>query len=306
MFGGIIAPMKNGFWYGFGAYVLWGILPVFWKLLDAVPAFELIGYRICASFLLLILFITFTGQGKTLRAQLKDRKIVRIYLLEAVLLGVNWMVYLWAVQAGFIVETSLGYFINPLVNVLLGVLVLKERLRPWQWLPIGLAAAGVFYLTFGYGELPWIALTLAFSFGFYGLVKKNAPLTSLQGLTMETGLMLLPALGYVVFTQVQNQGVVLDTGLGVQLLVLGAGLVTIVPLAMFAVAAQRIPLSILGMLQYIAPTLQFLLGVFIYKEAFNSDKLIGYGIVWLGLAFFILEGWLHRRSARALAVSKST
>ena len=212
------------------------------------------------------------------------------------LLTINWLTYVWAVNAGFIVETSLGYFINPLLSVLMGVIFLREHLRPWQWVPIGLAAAGVLYLTFAYGALPWIALTLAFSFGIYGLVKKTAPLGSLYGLTLETGILFIPAVGFLVYLQTVRQGAFLNSNPVTDLLLAGAGLVTTIPLLMFASAAQRIPLSLVGVLQYIAPTLQFLIGVLIYKEPFDQSHLIGFGIVWLALIIFWGEGFLARRA----------
>jgi chloramphenicol-sensitive protein RarD len=200
---------------------------------------------------------------------------LRIYSIAALLIGANWLMYVWAVNAGFIVETSLGYFIKPLLSVLLGVVIFREKLRPLQWLPVGLAALGVAYLTLVYGRLPWIALSLAFSFGFYGLVKKLAPLGSLYGLTLETGILLLPALGYLLFLEVDGSAAFLRTGLTADLLMIGAGLVTTIPLLMFASAAQRIPLSMIGVMQYFAPTLQFMIGVLVYKEPCNQAQLVG-------------------------------
>ena len=228
--------------------------------------------------------------------------VVRIYTAAALLVGINWLVYVWAVNAGFIVEASLGYFINPLLSIFLGVIFLRERLRVWQWLPIGLTALGVLYLTFTYGRLPWITLTLAFTFGLYGLVKKTAPLGSLYGLTLETGLLLLPALLYLVYADGIGQGAFLHTGAGSDMLMMGAGLITTVPLLMFASAVQRIPLFLVGILQFITPTLQFLIGVLIYREPFTTDKLIGFGMVWVALIIFSVEGFLAHRGQVAVAV----
>jgi chloramphenicol-sensitive protein RarD len=200
------------------------------------------------------------------------------------------------VNAGFVVETSLGYFINPLLSVMLGVIFLRERLRTWQWLPIGIAFVGVIYLTWAYGSLPWIALSLALSFGFYGLVKKNAPLGSLPGLTLETGLAFIPALGYLIFTEISGSGAFGHVGIQADLLMIGAGLVTTIPLLMFASAAQRIPLTMVGIMQYIAPTFQFLIGVLIYKEPFTTTKLIGFSMIWFALIVFWSEGmWVRRK-----------
>jgi chloramphenicol-sensitive protein RarD len=199
------------------------------------------------------------------------------------------------VNAGFIVETSLGYYINPLISVLLGVVFLRERLRPLQWLPVALAAAGVVYLTVNYGQLPWIALTLAFSFGTYGLVKKTAPLNSVNGLTLETGILFLPAALFLLVTEINGEGAFLHTGLQSDLLMIGAGLATTVPLLLFSAAAQRIPLSMVGILQYIAPTIQLLLGVLVYGEPFDQTQWVGFGLVWTALAVYSFEGFYHRR-----------
>jgi chloramphenicol-sensitive protein RarD len=286
--------VKKGILYGIGAYVLWGFFPIYWKLLHHVPALQLLGHRIGWSFLLLAAVIWLSGQWPELRAAL-NRRTFLIYSLAAVLIGLNWLTYVWAVNAGYIVETSLGYFINPLLSVLMGVIFLRERLRAAQWLPVGLAAAGVIYLTFVYGRLPWIALALAFTFGLYGLVKKLAPLGSLYGLTLETGILFLPALAYLVFVERNGQGAFLHTGLLSDALMVGAGVVTTIPLLMFASAARSIPLTMVGILQYIAPTLQFLLGVFVYKEPFDHAHLIGFSIVWLALVIFWVENFVYHR-----------
>ena len=254
-------------------------------------------------FFLLLAVILATRQWQAFRAAALNRRVLRIYLIAAVLIGVNWLTYVWAVNAGFIVETSLGYFINPLLSVLMGVIFLRERLRAWQWVPIGMATAGVLYLTFAYGALPWIALTLAFSFGLYGLIKKVAPLSSLYGLTLETGILFLPALAYLLVANAAGQGAFLHAGARSDLLLAGAGLVTTIPLLMFASAARRIPLSLVGILQYIAPTLQFLLGVLVYKEPFTHTQLIGFGIVWMALIIFGVEGFLAHRAQPVAAVA---
>lgn len=286
--------MKKGILYGIGAYALWGFFPIYWKLLHHVPALQLLGHRIGWSFLLLAAVIWLSGQWPELRAAL-NKRTVGIYSIAAILIGLNWLTYVWAVNAGYIVETSLGYFINPLLSVLMGVIFLRERLRAAQWLPVGLAAAGVIYLTFVYGRLPWIALALAFTFGLYGLVKKLAPLGSLYGLTLETGILFLPALAYLVFVERNGQGAFLHTGLLSDALMVGAGVVTTIPLLMFASAARSIPLTMVGILQYIAPTLQFLLGVFVYKEPFDHAHLIGFSIVWLALVIFWVENFVYHR-----------
>jgi len=286
--------MNKGILYGIGAYALWGFFPIYWKLLQGIPATQLISHRIIWSFILLVLIILFTGQWAEFRATARFNTL-RIYTFAALLIGGNWLLYVWAVNANFIVETSLGYFINPLISVLLGVIFLRERLRIGQWIPVLLAALGVTYLTFTYGRLPYIALALAFSFGTYGLVKKLSPLGSLYGLTVETGILLIPAIGYLIFAEANGDGAFLHTGLTSTLLMVGAGVVTTIPLLLFASAARSVSLWVVGLLQYIAPTLQFLIGVFIYKEEFNHNQLIGFGMVWTALVIFLVENYLANR-----------
>jgi chloramphenicol-sensitive protein RarD len=242
--------------------------------------------------------LTFSGQVGVFWNYLSHSQIRRYYLLAALLISVNWLVYVWGVNTGHIVETSLGYFINPLLSVFLGVVVLRERLRPLQWLPILLAAAGVLYLTLVYGRVPWIALTLAFTFALYGLVKKLAPLNSLHGLSLETAILFLPALAYLLYEEIQGRATFLHTDTRTTLLLLAAGLVTTVPLLMFASAARRIPLSAIGLMQYIAPSLQFLIGVLIYHEPFNRHHLLGFSLVWMALAIFAAEMIAHERRRR--------
>lgn len=289
--------MKKGILYGIGAYVLWGFFPIYWKFLHVVPALQVIGHRISWSFIVLIFFILLTKQWQDFRAVAFHPKTIATYALAGVLLSINWLVYVWGVNAGFIVETSLGYFINPLLSVLMGVIFLRERLRFAQWIPVVIASIGVLYLTFVYGRLPWIALSLAFSFGIYGLVKKIAPLGSLYGLTLETAMVFPAALIYLLFVNSTGEGAFLHAGMTIDLFLAGAGIVTTIPLLMFASAAKQIPLTMVGILQYIAPTLQFLIGVFIYKEPFDHDHLIGFGIVWLALVIFWVENYLAHRVA---------
>lgn len=285
---------KKGILCALGAYIFWGLFPIYWKQLQNIFALQLIGHRIVWSFILLFLAILITRKWKNFLAAF-TAKIVRIYLLAAVLIAVNWLVYVWAVNAGYIVETSLGYYINPLFSVLLGVIFLGERLRPAQWIPIGLAGIGVAYLTYSYGSLPWIALTLAFSFGLYGLVKKTAPLSSFYGLTLETGLLFIPALIYLIYSDAVGHGAFLHSGKKADFFMIGAGVVTTFPLLLFATAARRLPLSVLGVLQYINPTMQFIIGVFLFKESFTHNRLIGFCLVWTALVLFWMEGVYRRR-----------
>lgn len=288
--------MNKGILYGIGAYVLWGFFPIYWKFLHPVPALQVIGHRIGWSFIMLAVYVLITKQWQDFRSVAFKAKTIGMYSIAAVLLSINWLIYVWGVNAGFIVETSLGYFINPLLSVLLGVIFLRERLRPMQWIPVGLAAVGVMYLTFVYGRLPWIALSLAFSFGFYGFVKKLSPLGSLYGLTLETGIVFPVALIYLVVVGVNGTGAFFHAGTLIDLFLIGAGIVTTIPLLMFASAAKQIPLTLVGLLQYIAPTLQFLIGVFVYKESFDFSHFIGFAIVWVALIFFAVESYIANRT----------
>jgi len=287
---------NKGILYAIAAYIMWGLFPLYWKQLESINALQLIGHRIGWSFILLILFVLLTRQWKNFRSLAFNWKTIRIYLIAALLITVNWYTYVWAVTHNYVVETSLGYYINPLFSVLLGVIIFRERLRAVQWIPIALAAIGVIFLTVTYGSLPWIALTLAFSFGLYGLVKKTAPLNSLYGLTLETGLVFLPALAYLIFCNATGQGAFLHSTPLQNWMMVGAGLVTTVPLLAFSAAAPRVPLTTIGILQYINPTMQFLLGVLVYREPFTRESLIGFGIVWAGLILFWAEGLFARRN----------
>lgn len=293
--------MNQGTWRAAGAYVIWGLFPLYWKWLHHVPALQLICHRILWSCLILVGVILFMHVSKDFRKNSFIPKVMVIYGAAAGLVGVNWLIYVWAVNADYIVEVSLGYFINPLISIVLGVIFLRERLRAWQWVPVGLSALGVLYLTYAYGRPPWIALSLAVSFGLYGLIKKTAPLGSLYGLTLETGILFLPALLYLVYADGIGSGAFLHTGAVADILMAGAGLITTVPLLMFAYAVQRIPLSLVGILQFITPSLQFLCGVLIYREPFTFDQLIGFGCVWIALTIFGVEGYLahHGQVARA-------
>jgi len=287
---------KEGLLYAFFAYFIWGLTPIYWKMIQHVPAIQLIGHRIAWSFILLSVVLFITRQWRELRSLASERRVMRIYLVAAALVGCNWFIYVWAVNSGHIVEASLGYFINPLLSVLLGVIFLRERLRMLQWIAVGLAAAGVIYLTATYGRLPWIALGLAFTFGFYGLVKKTAPLSSLHGLTLETGILFVPSVIFLAYQDGIGQGAFLHTGIGSDLLMAGAGLVTAIPLLMFVSAARRIPLTTIGIMHYITPTCQLLIAVLIYKEAFDITKAFGFGIVWIGLIIFAVEGYRTHRA----------
>lgn len=293
--------MNKGLWYAIGAYVWWGFFPIYWKLLKHVPALQLIGHRIVWSFAALIVVIIIIRQWSEFRKSVFNFKVLRLYLLAAILIAVNWFLYVWAVNAGHIVETSLGYYINPLLSVLMGVIFFRERLNLWQWIPIGMAAMGVLYLTISMGSLPWIALVLAFSFASYGLVKKVAPLSSLHGLTLETFILLVPATVFLLYTEYTGAGAFTHSGWLTDLMIIGAGVITTIPLLLFASATKRIPLSFVGILQYIAPTIQFLIGVLFYKEQFSVEQFIGYSLVWIALIIFGFNSFSAYRAKSVMA-----
>jgi chloramphenicol-sensitive protein RarD len=293
--------MNRGTLYAIGAYLIWGSFPVYFKQLHQVAALEVIGHRIVWSFVALAAVVVLSREAGALLRNIRSARAVGTYAVAAALIAINWLVFVWAVNNGHVVECSLGYFIAPLTSVLFGVALLRERMRAWQWVAISLAAAGVLYLTLSQGALPWIALTLAISFGLYGLVKKVAPLGAVHGLTLETGLLLPPALTYLLYLERAGQGAFLHAGAATDGLLFGAGIVTTLPLLLFASATKRIPLSLIGLLQYITPTIHFLMGVLFYAEPFARVRAIGFGLVWVALVIFSAESWRARRAPPVVA-----
>jgi chloramphenicol-sensitive protein RarD len=292
--------VNKGIFYAASAYALWGLLPIFWKALQDVPALEILAHRMVWALVVVLLLLTYQGHWRWLGTVFQHGHILLTFMTTALLLALNWFIYIWAVNAEYIVEASLGYFINPLVNVLLGVLFLKERLRFWQGVAIVVALCGVLYLTFNYGALPWIALTLAGSFAFYGLLRKTASLNSLEGLTLETLLLFLPALAYLLYLERVDHAAFGHAGATTTILLAFAGGATALPLLLFAAGARRITLTSLGILQYIAPTLQFLLGVLVYDEPLSLTRLIGFCLIWLALLLYTMEGILQGGKASRL------
>ncbi|MCO6451517.1 MAG: EamA family transporter RarD [Caldilineales bacterium] len=292
--------MNRGILYGTTAYVVWGLSPIYWKHLQGVSSLEIIANRVLWSFVLVLIVLLFRKQWGWLHRLRYDPKMLLTLGAAALLLGLNWLTYVWAVNSGFVVEASLGYFITPLVSVALGVIILRERLRPWQWVAIALAACGVLYLTIAYGSLPWISLILAFSFGLYGYMKKRGRLPVLESLGVETGWLLIPTLIVLIVMQGQNTAALGHADALSNILLIGSGVMTAVPLLMFATGARMIPLTVLGILQFIAPTLQFLLGVFVYDEPFNIIRLVGFSIIWVALIIYVAENFAHRRTRHAV------
>ena len=287
---------RDGLLFAAGAYLCWGLLPVYWKALQQVPATEILAHRMASSLLVVLLLLALRRSWGWVRPVLRDRRTLATFTASAVLLAANWLLYIWAVNANHVVEASLGYFINPLANVLLGMLFLRERLRPAQGVAVLVAAIGVLYLTVNYGRLPWIALGLALTFAIYGLLRKTATLNSLDGLALETGILFLPALLYLLHLEATGRGSFGHADAGTTILLGLAGAATAVPLLLFASGARRIPFTVLGVLQYIAPTLQFLLGVLVYGEELTATRLVGFGFVWAALLIFATEGIRHRRT----------
>jgi chloramphenicol-sensitive protein RarD len=294
--------MNKGIWSGVCAYFMWGFFPIFFKLLSPVPALQIVAHRLSWSLVFLAIVVTLRKDWAGVRAGLRPRTVL-ITFLAGCLLTLNWLIYVWGVNNGYILEASLGYFINPLVNVLLGVIFLHERLPLSKWIAVGLASVGVLYLTITYGKLPWIALSLAVTFGLYGLLKKYTPLESLHGLTLETAILFVPSLAFLLIANLQGIGSFGHVSLGITLLLAASGVVTAIPLLLFSTAARRIPLSTLGLLQYIAPTLQFLVGVLLYGEEFSHQRMIGFSIIWLALVVFSLSSLIERRRVLSTAPS---
>jgi chloramphenicol-sensitive protein RarD len=295
--------MNRGILYGLGAYLMWGILPVFWKLLHEVSALEIVAYRVLWSSVILVGILITTQRVAPALSSLKSmRTFVAVVAASAVLMA-NWLVYIWAINAGHVVDTSLGYFINPLVNVLLGVIFFKERMRPWQWAAIGIATAGVLWLTIEYGSLPWIGLTLAFTFGFYGLLKKLSSLDAIEGLSAEMGMLVVPMAALLVYLYSSSGASTVVSTPTTFLLLMCTGAATVAPLLLFGAAARSIPLTVVGLLQYIAPTMQFLLGVLVFKEPFSFQLLIGFVLIWIALAIYTTESLAYRHRTRPVRTS---
>jgi chloramphenicol-sensitive protein RarD len=282
--------MNPGILYAFSAFTIWGLFPVYFKTLHQIPALEMLAHRMAWSLLFVVGVLLVRRHWRWLAPALRDRHLVGRFAASAMLLSANWGIYIWAVNAGHIVEASLGYFINPLINVLLGYAFLHERLRPLQWMAVGVAAIGVAWLTWQNGAPPWISLALAATFGGYGLLRKTAQLGALEGLTLETLLLFPVALIYLSILSASGASHFGQASRPLQLLLVAAGPVTAVPLLLFGAAARRIPLSTLGLIQYVTPTLQLLTGVLVYGEPFGAVRAVGYGAIWIALALYSFEG----------------
>lgn len=286
--------IRHGMLAGVGTYIIWGVVPIFFKQIDTIPAGEVIAHRVVWSLLLMALFLFFSQGFTTVKGALQaPRQLIRIAVASA-LVGTNWLIFVYGVNNDRILETSLGYFILPLLNVALGVLVLNEKLRRWQWLAVALAALGVIIEAFRVGGLPWISLTLAATFGLYGLMRKQLPLDSANGLFLETACMTPLALGYLIWLGVNGQSH-FGVSTPVDLMLAATGVVTAVPLLLFAIAARRLPLTTIGFLQYLAPSISFVIAILLYHEPMNFHRALGFAMIWAGLVVYSIDMIRARR-----------
>jgi chloramphenicol-sensitive protein RarD len=286
---------RRGLLLGVTAYAIWGLFPLYWPLLEPAGAVEILAHRIVWSVVTMAVLVLALDRRATFRRILADHRVRRLLALAACLITVNWAVYIWGVNNGHVVETALGYFINPLVTVLMGVFILGERLRRWQWVAMGVAALAVVVLTLDYGRLPWVAVVLALTFGSYGLCKKQAGAPAIESIAYETLLIGPLALGYLAWLGARGDSAFASHGAGHTLLFMTTGIVTAVPLICFGGAAIRVPLVTLGLLQYLTPILQFLLGVLYFHEDMPAGRWVGFVLVWGALAIFTVDSVRHQR-----------
>lgn len=271
------------------AFSIWGFLPIYWKTLGMVPPIEVLCHRMAWSLLFTGAVVLLVGRGSIVWQELRDFKTIKIFTLSSILLAGNWLLYIWAVNTGYIVEASLGYFINPLINVFFGYLFFGERLRKTQCGALLFAVCGVLFLTLYYGQFPWIALTLGVSFAVYGVIHKKTAVAALDGLCIETMVLFVPAALYLLYQEYDGVGSFLSEGGMITFLLIGTGFVTSLPLLLFGLAAQRLPLSTIGLFQYIAPSINLCIGIYLYHEAFPFERFVGFLLIWLGLFLYMGE-----------------
>jgi len=280
------------------AFLIWGLSPMYWKVLHNIPALEIIMHRVVWSFFFLLVVLIFQRHWNEFVAAIKNRRTFLVLFPTTMLLGFNWFIYIWAINNDHILQASLGYFINPLINVLLGMIFLKERLRSLQTISLVLAGIGVLYLTLHYGEFPWISLSLAFAFGFYGLIRKMATVSALVGLSIEMLVLSGPAWAYILFLESKGTGALFRISAKIDFFLMGAAFLTAFPLLMFTIGARRMNLSTLGFLQYIAPSCMFLLGVFLYNEPISSAQIITFVLIWTALGIYSIDSAMVYRLGR--------
>ncbi|MFG3237478.1 MULTISPECIES: EamA family transporter RarD [unclassified Streptomyces] len=293
-----INEQRAGLLSGIGAYGLWGLVPLFWPLLKPAGAIEILAHRMAWSLGFVALALLVLRRWSWIGELIRQPKKLGLISVAAATITVNWGLYIWSVNNGHVVEASLGYFINPLVTIAMGVLLLGERLRPVQWVAVGTGLVAVLVLAIGYGRPPWISLTLAFSFATYGLMKKKVNMGGLESLTAETAVMFVPALGYLLWLGARGESTFTSEGAGHAALLASAGLVTAVPLILFGAAAIRVPLSTLGLLQYLAPVFQFVLGILYFHEAMPPERWAGFALVWLALTLLTWDAFRTARRTR--------
>jgi chloramphenicol-sensitive protein RarD len=299
---------RDGLAYGAGAYLLWGLFPLYWPLLEPAGAIEILAHRMIWSLVFVAILIAVRRQWKSVRAAVADRSTLWRLCLAAMFVSANWGIYIWGVNHHHVVETSLGYFINPLLTILLGVVVLKESLRPAQWTAVAIAAVAIVVLTLDYGRLPWIALALAFSFATYGFLKSRTSVGAIESLAIETGFLAVPALVTLCVLAGQSTLTFAHHGAGQAALLAGTGIVTAVPLLLFAAGARRLPLTVLGLLQYLTPVIQFAVGIGIRHEPLPAPRLAGFALVWIALSILTFDALRtqRRQAAQFRAVEAST
>ena len=278
-----MTKINKGLLFGVSAYIIWGLLPLYWKLVEEAGAYEILAHRGIWSLLICVSLLALRKQLKSAYEMVRSSRTFSLLFLASGLLTINWGVYIWSVTVNRVVEAALGYYITPLINVTFGVLLLREKLRPAQWIAVALAAAGVVILTLGYGSLPWIALVLAISWGSYSLIKKSLNLGALETLSLETLFAFLPNLVFLLIIQ-GNGSAEFGSTWTISILLFGAGAATVIPLLLFNGSTTRLPLSTVGLLQYITPTIMFFIGIFINDEDISMTKVIGFAFIWLALA----------------------
>ncbi|MFZ6847149.1 EamA family transporter RarD [Undibacterium sp. RuRC25W] len=291
--------MRKGILLAGAAYTIWGLFPLYFKALHSVPSLEILLSRMLWSLLFLVIVLSLRRQWDWLAIVRRQPKLIASFAVSALLLSANWFIYIWAVNDGRVIDASLGYFMTPLVNILIGSILLKERLRLGQWVAISFAAFGVAWMTFQTGHLPWIGLSLAGTFGTYGLLRKTAALGALEGLSLETAIFFPFAFGYLTWLTMHGQNALITSGTDIKVLLALSGPITAIPLLMFAAGARRIPMTTLGLLQYIAPFVQLMLGVWIFNETLDAHRLIGFVAIWVALIVYSGEGlWVNFKQVK--------
>lgn len=291
---------KQGLLFALGAFLIWGLTPIFFKWVKHVGVYEIIAHRISWMCLILCVMMLVTRRTADLKPYIRDKRMVGMMFITALLVSTNWLTFTWAVTHDRVLDTSMGYFINPLVNVFLGMLFLRERLRPGQAISVVLAFCGVAYMVIQHGTLPWVSLALPFSFGMYGLLRKKIPIDAFNGLLMESLTILPFALGYMMYLATQEQLVFMQEGSNTKTLLMCCGLISVVPLILFTAGVRRVPYSTIGILQYIGPSMTFFLSIFLFKEDLDQVQLVAFLFIWTSLIIFVTEGILYtRRMAKA-------